>query len=367
MWQIKAVNKFKGLVEHSHPAPMVSILGQDQDPHFVQPPLSMDEDLESPGPVNLHKNHSLDIYDRDSKARDRVVSGAHDPRDFQRRRAVREEDNKNTPSPTEIAASKSPSPPSDSRTDTPTKTSISEGTRGHARDPLEEEHLYLFIGPSTYSAPPTCPTSRSGSFRQDDSYTRNVPPLEIDTNVGIPIPGSETPIDTSAVPIVSESPGATDIDIYETAYSEEIERIRSRSRDSHGPEPRMYLTRRVEKNRSQLGDILRLVREAAENDTSTAPSESEPQAQELSLTTPDATIPKDPASPATTPANAKPTATTSQPAPSVGRKSSTSVSSTSTEASKSAARLSRTGLRSLVGRLRGKGPGKEKDARDGAE
>lgn len=388
--QIKAVNKFKGLVNRSEqPAPMFSILGEDQDSHFVQPPLLMDEeDLDSPRPINPHRNHSLDIYDRDNKARDLVVGGAHGSGDFQRRRAEKEETTENTESSTgtnpeskmlseneqsqskqkvygetpNVATSKSPSPSLTSRADTPTKTSISEGTRGHARDPLEEEHLYLFIGASTYSAPPTCPTSRTASLKQDDGAT-----LEIDTSGGILFPGSETPIDMSAIPIVSESPGATDIDIYETAYAEEIERIQSNSRDSSRPEPTMYLTRRMEKNQSRLHDIMRSVREAEAKERDTKPpiNESELQTQEQSSTAPEPTTSSDAETPATKPTGGQPSA--SQPAPTVERKNSTSVSSSSTEASRSAARRSISGLRGLVGRLRGKGLGNPRDGGDGKE
>ena len=47
---------------------------------------------------------------------------------------------------------------------------------------------------------------------------------------------------------MSESPGAADIDIYETAYTEEIERIRQRCKEEgkDEEEPRVYLTRRVD-------------------------------------------------------------------------------------------------------------------------
>lgn len=378
------MQKFKGLVERPQPAPMFSILGQDQDSHFVQPPLSMDEDMESPVSLDPHKNHSLDIYDRNSKARDLVVSGAHDPGVLQRQRAAIDEDVDNTSPSMGVGDSRGEKPSGNggespsamtSRTDTPTKTSISEGTRGHARDPLQEEHLYLFIGPSTYSAPPTCPTSRSGSLRHDGDHDSTIPPLEIDTSVGVPIPGSETPIDMSAVPIVSESPGATDIDVYETAYSEEIDRIRSRSRDSHNPEPTMYLTRRMERNRARLNDVLRLLQEAEEKDKNSSVNENETEAQQPPSAALDTEMSKDSDPPAPKPIaeeNPKPvaeqpTTTTSQPAPTAERKSSVSISSSSTDASKSAARRSKTGLRGLVGRLRGKSLGKDKDAGDGGE
>src|SRR5262249_6182933 len=46
-------------------------------------------------------------------------------------------------------------------------------------------------------------------------------------------------------PVVSESPGAADVDIYETAYRDEIERIMAKAKEQN-KEPNVYLTRRVD-------------------------------------------------------------------------------------------------------------------------
>lgn len=89
------------------------------------------------------------------------------------------------------------------------------GHRGHAHDPLEDQ-LYLYIGPSTFSG--------TSSTLDDD---------------GTFVPGDDT------VPVVSESPGAADVDIYETAYRDEIERIMARAKEEKR-EPNVYLTRRVD-------------------------------------------------------------------------------------------------------------------------
>ena len=94
-------------------------------------------------------------------------------------------------------------------------TSDDTGHKGHAHDPLEDQ-LYLYVGPSTFSG-------LSNASNED----------------GIFIPGDDDG------PIVSESPGAADVDIYETAYRDEIERIMARAKIEQ-KEPNVYLTRRVD-------------------------------------------------------------------------------------------------------------------------
>lgn len=113
-----------------------------------------------------------------------------------------------------------------------------EGTRGHARDPLEENWPYLSIGPST--------------------YTGKLQPINIDPTPIFAEPESESAEEELADPIVSESPGAADFDIYETAYGKELERIKATTNTETSaaagagagvgisPAPKVYLTRRVE-------------------------------------------------------------------------------------------------------------------------
>lgn len=144
----------------------------------------------------------------------------------------------------------SPHPPL-SRTSsatTTTKRSL-EGTRGHARDPLEEEFPYLFIGPSTYT----------GSSRQEPCETveeeDSVPIFEepdsaMDSPGPVDIPTGERP---DGCPTVSESPGAAEFDIYETAYHTELERIKHRSNTV----PTVYLTRRIKDH----GALMKFVKE----------------------------------------------------------------------------------------------------------
>ncbi|KAL1853834.1 hypothetical protein Plec18170_005226 [Paecilomyces lecythidis] len=278
---VKAVQKFKRLIDPTkEDPPMQSILGSEYESHFVQPPLSMEpeEDLSLPGmDFSGNKAHSLDTYDRPLKERELVVQGYHQQplgpestessdrgdhsnlssrqgslfdesrpsQGIKRRAPCSGEDPFGQRISAELSEdSRSISASQISRAGTPSTKQSMEGTRGHARDPLEEEHPYLFIGPSSFSGHTEKHTDppRAGII---------VPYLETSetSNAG----NQEFPHDD--VPIVSESPGAAEIDIYETAYREEIERIRKRSLTREGSHPRVYLTRRVEGKNVDLGEL----------------------------------------------------------------------------------------------------------------
>jgi [calcium/calmodulin-dependent protein kinase] kinase len=86
--------------------------------------------------------------------------------------------------------------------------SESSGEKGHAHDPLEEPPLFLGIG--------------SGA---DDSFE---PPQDM----------------------VAESPTAAEFSIYDTAYQEEVERIRA----AQGHSATVYLTRRVDGKKEYKAD-----------------------------------------------------------------------------------------------------------------
>lgn len=102
------------------------------------------------------------------------------------------------------------------------RTTDDLGRRGHAHDPLED-HLYLRIGPSTFAGHST-QEDGDAFLAEDDVY------------------------------MVSESPGAADVDIYETAYRDEIERILARA-EQNNQEPQVYLTRRVDEKLLQLSGL----------------------------------------------------------------------------------------------------------------
>lgn len=263
---MKAVSKFKKLVDPSKAIPVIhSILGSEHDSYMVQPPLQIepDEGIEALGgfkkvinenelPRRSSTSTSQESFSERGRSPKRHGSGVADKHNraaFMKAAAAA------------AAAKSSPKEGSPSR-------STSEGTRGHARDPLEEELPYLHIGPSTFTGDFTNNNDDNDNSNNEQSSTPTKPrpilsPLSVpDTSIdGIPeFPQTGPPIDTDQVPIISESPGASEIDIYETAYREEIERIKRRSiarRDS--VRTRVYLTRRVENKKKHLDEVLKMV------------------------------------------------------------------------------------------------------------
>ncbi|OJD10268.1 CAMKK/CAMKK-META protein kinase [Emergomyces pasteurianus Ep9510] len=270
---VRAVQKFKRLIEPENFTPMQSILGQDVESHFVQPPLSMNA-----SDVELSSSDTADQNALSSARSIHSKSGSTDSK-----RPVIEKDiymhpamQKSTSASqltnlhresyqcSTASTTKSPAPPpiQTSHTNTPSKLSFSEGTRGHARDPLEEDHSFLFIGPSTFTGVLTPEDEKTSSNYLNRAAVphASTEPLgtsgvtsgpDDDGSGGFPIS------EMGLVPIVSESPGATDIDIYEIAYTEEVERIRRQSLARRSPAPKVYLTRRVEGKESTLGELLR--------------------------------------------------------------------------------------------------------------
>jgi hypothetical protein len=237
---------------------MTSILGEDETSRFSQPPLALQRGM--PAPPHLeHKSHSLETFNRrpmegalaaegvhreiDSSglgagqltSKRKQLDGAIDPiKEDSAEHGGETRRSKTARTPPNLSTKHSDESPNalsrrstalETPTDDPENfppfqrthahTTDDTGRRGQAHDPLEDQ-LYLYVGPSTFAGP-------SGNADRRPSF----------------IP------DEDDVPIVSESPGAADIDIYETAYRDEIERIRSRARIEDS-EPTVYLTRRVD-------------------------------------------------------------------------------------------------------------------------
>jgi calcium/calmodulin-dependent protein kinase kinase 2 len=250
MTVIKAVGRFKALLDKKRPPVMNSILGEQDDPRFSSPPGRMRQDGISL-PHLPHKSHSVNLDDRDRQEGVLVSEGVHrdyavDLRDETPVVAQKFGPSLEIPVRSEKAHSDPPKPmfaadiSSDSEdNDPPTlppednpspveirrlpkfrsirrhaRTVDENGKKGQAHDPLKDQ-LFLRIGPSTFSGLPTEHDDDSSFVPDEDSY------------------------------VVSESPGAADVDIYETAYRDEIERILARAKEQE-KEPQVYLTRRVD-------------------------------------------------------------------------------------------------------------------------
>lgn len=241
MTVVKAVNKFKALTANKQPPVMNSILGDQIPAHFSQPPGRIRR-KPVPLPHLDHRSHSLETFDRDHREAELVAGGVH--RDLTAGETTKHGPELQIPTRTVKAVSDPPKAGEDTDSDSeynisrfPTSdeggpidlnrlppfrsrkawahTADEVGQRGHAQDPLKKQ-LYLFIGPSTFSG-------ESSEWDMDSSF----------------VPSDDD------VPIVSESPGAADVDIYETAYRDEVERILARAK-AENREPNVYLTRRMD-------------------------------------------------------------------------------------------------------------------------
>ncbi|KAL9107619.1 MAG: hypothetical protein Q9227_007522 [Pyrenula ochraceoflavens] len=242
---MKAVRKFKGLLARKRPTAISSILGEDDRSRYFQPPLEMHT-----SPTRGQRTHSLDVYDRRPVEGALTVEGLHrlmsedeDPRKGLQSLQIGRENEVGRPASRTVpsnANASNLSPSSDDealppfRPDQPHQAFETHhahtfdvlGQRGHAHDPLEDK-LYLHIGPSTFSGVSTIGDGNGGFVpNRDDVY------------------------------IVSESPGAADVDIYETAYRDEIERIQARLREEgRTEEPQVFLNRRVDTKLVAIGGL----------------------------------------------------------------------------------------------------------------
>ncbi|OKO89663.1 Calcium/calmodulin-dependent protein kinase kinase 2 [Penicillium subrubescens] len=282
---MKAVKSFKRLVDPSKAgSALQSILGGEHDAHFVAPPMEMDESDDFPT-VGLDPNAERAYHRRfaggirkalgrhpmlagshgrdepsaerspasnplgvasgveDSATSSQRSRGAFEPPERKDSGSIRSGRSTGKVDATGIHSQSASPHPALSRASSATTKRSMEGTRGHARDPLEEDFPYLFIGPSTYTG--TSPQEPSG-FNIGSAPT----PIfdEPDSADDAMDPALDAAVADEPMQIVSESPGAAEFDIYETAYRKELERIKSNTSTfpGAGASPKVYLTRRVE-------------------------------------------------------------------------------------------------------------------------
>lgn len=206
---MKAVKRFKRALFKRRPELMESIFGGAS--RIVQPPLSMRHHS------SLARSRSDDTDSR------RPVEGALTSEGIHRDIEIGENLDRLPQTVDEVAIAvkpkaepepgpgPGPDPPKAyerQRLDVKTLSPPAEkGNKGQAHDPLEDT-LFLFIG--------------TGSDDFDEAKTPN----------------------PNEMPVVSESPGAIEMNVYEQAYQEEIERIMSERNRQRAPT--LYLTRRVD-------------------------------------------------------------------------------------------------------------------------
>jgi calcium/calmodulin-dependent protein kinase kinase 2 len=209
------VNKFKSLLWRRRPELMTGILGQDV--RIVQPPLQLDSKEDNP----LNRTQSFDLDNRRPVEGAVVSEGVHreiEPRDTDEPiPLLHRMDSAVSMNPALTHTNEQSMPhhkgqhSMDSAHPIPhhdTQRTQSSGERGHAHDPMDEEPLWLGIGPGE----------------------------DIDIS-------QETPV-------CAESPTAADFNIYDTAYRREVERIR----EAQGHQATVYLTRRVDSKKAYKAD-----------------------------------------------------------------------------------------------------------------
>jgi calcium/calmodulin-dependent protein kinase kinase 2 len=212
---------------------MEGILGSAS--RIVQPPLSI-------RPSALRKSKSQDTDDRRPIESALIAEGVHREImvDDNLRRVPQSIDEVATAKPglrDAVVGSKPPSKgPITSSPIAPQPVAITDAKVIHENMSFRPSHQPISIPTIPVHSGPSTPTHGKGHAHD---------PLE-DTlflNIGT---GEDFP-EQSDQPIVSESPSNVDINVYEAAYQEEINRImKRRESDPRGRQPTLYMTRRVE-------------------------------------------------------------------------------------------------------------------------
>ena len=216
--QMKAVKKFKSLIDKKRPIAMSGALGEGI--RTLHHPLSMDDQTEPP----LLKSRSVDLHDRRNVEAALASEGVHHDVKYSDVGCSGPTMSRMDSSMTMVNVPRGSSDdqpaahhkPQRIRSDDYPGTGHprlvrreSSGDKGHAHDPLDEEPLFLGIG-----------------LGGEDSQE---PPPQV---------------------VIAESPTAAEFSIYDTAYQMEVERIRK----AQGHRATIYLTRRVDDKKEYKAD-----------------------------------------------------------------------------------------------------------------
>ncbi|KAH5213748.1 hypothetical protein HBH68_062330 [Parastagonospora nodorum] len=231
---VRAVKRFKQLLFRRRPERLEGILGSAS--RIVQPPLSM-------RPSILRKSKSQDTDNRRPVESALATEGVH--------YEIRIDDqNRKTPSKMDSMAYVKP------------------GFRGEALGKRQISRGLSTSSPNSPSLPDTKVIHDNMSFRPPPSQSTTLPGVITNSGPSTPTLGkghAHDPLEDTlflnigtgedSVPqpeegcIVSESPSNVDINVYEAAYEEEVQRIIAQRKDQYR-RPTLYLTRRVENVKS---------------------------------------------------------------------------------------------------------------------
>lgn len=221
---MKAVKRFKNIVSHKRPSGLQGILGKDT--RIVQPPLSMARPEKRP---LFHKTRSVDNYDRRPIEQALVAEGVHRDVDL-------DGYEKSLPDREDTAIAYSPKTPTKRPSEQESEHSLSSATNNkRTLNAHPQAHR-----PPVHAATAPMPVPHGGKGQAHD-------PLSDHLYLGLGPGGSSR---TPSPPCVSESPPAAEVNIYETAYDLEVQRLRV----ANGRAATLFLTRRVERNEEYLKD-----------------------------------------------------------------------------------------------------------------
>lgn len=232
---MKAVKKFKNSIAHKRPHRITGILGGDA--RIVQPPLTISHPDKS---YVHHKTKSVDTHDRRPIERALVAEGVHRDIDLSgfNQSLPDREDSAITYSPT--SSPSTPTKPKSQKSPEIDSTSPTSPRRDLHASPKDHRSQ-----PSGSSSPWTIPIPSKSKDHQGKGHAHDPLTDHLFLAIG---PGGDT--DPPDPPAVSESPPAADINIYETAYHSEVQRIR----EKRGKEATLYLTRRVDAKKEYRED-----------------------------------------------------------------------------------------------------------------
>lgn len=231
--KVRAVKRFKQLLFRRRPERLESILGSAS--RIVQPPMSM-------RPSVLRKSKSQDTDDR------RPIESALTTEGVHHEIRIDEKGRKFPQNASDMAYSKSDIREARRQN---SKGSTASSSHSHQQISVSDAkiiHENMSYRPAPQSAPlpgvvhssgPTTPTIGKGHAHNPLEDTLF---LQIGT-------GEDCSAAAEDGYIVSESPSNVDINVYEAAYEEEVQRIINQRKDQYR-RPTLYLTRRVENVKS---------------------------------------------------------------------------------------------------------------------